>query len=266
MDWQKVVQGLLALMMLTGGVLHAQPHPPCTRMVVTADPAYPPLHWFDGDNLQGASVEIAKRVLTDLKIDFDIRPVGPFPRVMALAERGEVDMVATLKRTPEREAFLLYPKTPALQNPVAVFTAKDLPLNYRDRADLIGLRGAMARGNVFGNGLDDFIRDRLNVQEVNRPDASFGLMLMGRADYFITGYYTGMALILKRGDESSFVAKEPFLVDTPNYLALTRNGKCADKLEQIDARLATLKKSGVLDEIVRASIQRWKARPVMVER
>lgn len=266
MDWQKVVQGLLALMMLTGGVLHAQPHPPCTRMVVTADPAYPPLHWFDGDNLQGASVEIAKRVLTDLKIDFDIRPVGPFPRVMALAERGEVDMVATLKRTPEREAFLLYPKTPALQNPVAVFTAKDLPLNYRDRADLIGLRGAMARGNVFGNGLDDFIRDRLNVQEVNRPDASFGLMLMGRADYFITGYYTGMALILKRGDEASFVAKEPFLVDTPNYLALTRNGKCADKLELIDARLAVLKKSGVLDEIVRASIQRWKARPVMVER
>ena len=85
-------------------------------------------------------------------------------------------------------------------------------------------------------------------------------------EYFITGYYTGMALLWKRGDNTGFVALEPFLVDTPNYLALTRKGNCADKLEQIDARLAVLKKAGVLDEILRASIQRWKARPVMVER
>jgi len=263
MIWRKVAQSLLVGWLLTCSLL-AQSQ--CTRMVVTSDPAYPPLHWYDGDTLQGASIEIAKRVLSDLKIDYEIRSVGPFPRVMALAERGEVDMVVTLKKTPEREAFLLYPKTIALQNPVAAFTAKDLPLVYRDKADLIGLRGAMARGNVFGNGLDEYIKEKLNVQEVNRPDASFSLMLMGRADYFLTGYYTGMALILKRGDEANFVAKEPFLVDTPNYLALTRNGKCADKLEQIDARLATLKKTGVLDEILRASFSRWKNHPVMVER
>ncbi len=263
MFWRKVAQSLLAVCLLTCSFL-AQSQ--CTRMVVTSDPAYPPLHWFDGETLQGASIEIAKRVLSDLKIDYEIRSVGPFPRVMALAERGEVDMVVTLKKTPEREAFLLYPKTIALQNPVAAFTSKDLPLVYRDKADLIGLRGAMTRGNVFGNGLDEYIKDRLNVQEVNRPDASFSLMLLGRADYLITGYYTGMALILKRGDEANFVAKEPFLVDTPNYLALTRNGKCADKLELIDARLAILKKTGVLDEILRASFQRWKNHPVMVER
>lgn len=263
MIWQKVVQGLLGIVVVTASVVvQAQ----CTRMVVTADPAYPPLHWFDGDTLQGASVEIAKRVLTDLKIDFEIRTVGPFPRVMALAERGEVDMVVTLKKTPEREAFLLYPKTIALQNPVAVFTARDALFVYRDKTDLIGLRGTMARGNVFGNGMDEFIKEKLHVQEVNRPDASFSLMLMGRSDYFITGYYTGMALIWKRGDELQFVAKEPFLVDTPNYLALTRHGKCADKLEQIDARLAVLKKAGVLDDIVRTNIQRWKNHPVMVER
>ena len=75
-----------------------------------------------------------------------------------------------------------------------------------------------------------------------------------------------MALIWKRGDDEHFVAKEPYLVDTPNYLALTRHGKCADKLEQIDARLAVLKKSGAIDEILKANIQRWKNRPVMAER
>lgn len=263
MFWRQVGRSVLASLL---AVCTTSGWAECTRMVVSADPAYPPLHWFDGDTLQGASIDIARRVLTDLKIDYEIRSVGPFPRVMALAERGEVDMVATLKKTPEREAFLLYPKTVALQNPVAVFTTKDLPLAYKDKSDLVGLRGAMARGNVFGNGVDEYIKDKLSVQEVNRPDASFSLMQLGRADYFITGYYTGMALIWKRGDEALFVAKEPYLVDTPNYLALTRHGKCADKLDQIDARLAVLKKTGVLDDIVRTNIQRWKNHPVMVER
>ena len=42
----------------------------CTKMVITADPTYPPLHYYDGTTLKGASIEIAKRVLEDLKIPY----------------------------------------------------------------------------------------------------------------------------------------------------------------------------------------------------
>ena len=85
----------------------------CTKMVITADPTYPPLHYYDGTTLKGASIEIAKRVLEDLKIPYEIRYVGPLARVLLLATRGEVDMVTTLKKNSEREEFLLYPKTAA---------------------------------------------------------------------------------------------------------------------------------------------------------
>lgn len=238
----------------------------CSRLIVSADPAYPPMHWYDGETLQGASIEIAKRVLTELKIPYEVRYLGPFPRIMSLAERGEVDMVATLKKTPEREAFLLYPKTPALSNPVAVFGARERPFEFKDRADLVGLRGGITRGNVFGGGVDEYLKDKLNIQESNSPESNFEKLALGRIDYFITGYYTGMALLLKRGDEERFVVKEPFLVDTPNFMVLTRYGKCADKLELIDARLALLKKSGALDELIRKSFQKWKSQPQMVEK
>ena len=53
--------------------------------------------------MHGVSIAIAKRVLDDLKIPYEVRYLGPFPRVMVTAER---------------EAFLLYPKTTALANPV----------------------------------------------------------------------------------------------------------------------------------------------------
>jgi polar amino acid transport system substrate-binding protein len=247
-------------------LLHTAATAQCSRLILTADPAYPPMHWYDGEALQGASIEIAKRVLDDLKIPYEVRFVGPFPRIIAMAERGEVDMIATLKKTPEREAFLLYPKTPALSNPVAVFGFREHPFEYRERSDLVGLRGGITRGNLFGNGVDDYIKEKLSVEEANNPESNFDKLALGRIDYFVTGYYTGMALLLKRGDEERFVAKSPFLVDTPNYLVLTRNGKCADKLEQVEARLALLKKTGVLEELIRKSFQKWKARPVMADK
>jgi polar amino acid transport system substrate-binding protein len=238
----------------------------CNRVVLTSDPAYPPMHWYDGETLQGASIEIAKRVLDDLKIPYEVRYVGPFPRVIALAERGEVDMIATLKKTPERETFLLYPATPALSNPVSVFSFRERSFEFKGRQDLVGHRGGITRGNLFGNGLDDFLKEKLAVEEANSPEGNFNKLAMGRIDYFITGYFTGMAFLLKRGDEERFVAHTPFLTDTPNYVVLTRNGKCADKLEQVEARLAILKRTGVLEELTRKSLQKWKAHPVMVEK
>ena len=128
------------------------------------------------------------------------------------------------------------------------------------------MRGGITRGNLFGNGVDEFLRDKLSVEESNNPESNFDELALGRVDYFVTGYYTGMALLLKRGDEERFIAKAPFLTDTPNYLVLTRNGKCPDMLERIDARLAALKKNGVLEELIRKSFQKWKAHPVMTDK
>lgn len=236
----------------------------CTKAIVSADPSYPPLHWFDGQTMQGASVAIIKRVLDDLKIAYEVRYIGPLTRVMNAAERGEIDIVVTLKKTPERELFLLYPKTPALDNPVAVFTARDRPIKFTGRADLVGLNGGIARGNVFGDGFDEYLEKNLTVEVADSPENNFGKLALGRIDYFITGYYAGMAYLLKRGDENRFKVEIPFLVNTPNFVTVTRKGHCAGQLEAIDAQLAQLKKAGVLANLARQSFVTWKAQPIVV--
>jgi polar amino acid transport system substrate-binding protein len=246
------------------GCATASVHATCNRLILAADPDYPPMHWYDGNSMQGASIGIARRVLDDLKIPYEVRYLGPFPRVMAAAQHGDIDMVATLKKTPERESFLLFPKTPALANPVAVFTTRERGLEFRSRSDLVGLKGGITRSNIFGDGFDEYMRQNLSIEEANSPENNFSKLAVGRLDYFITGYYAGMAYLLKRGDEDRFVALSPFLVNTPNYIVLTRNGNCADLLDAIDNRLSQLKKGGVLDELIRQSFAQWKASPVVV--
>jgi polar amino acid transport system substrate-binding protein len=249
----------LALAWLAATGLLSAAQAACTQVRIGADPAYPPLHWYDGHQMQGASVDIARRVLDELHIPYEVRYLGPFTRIMKLAERGELDMVATLKKTPEREQFLLFPKTPALSNPVAVFQARDRAFSFQSRQDLIGHRGGITRGNRFGADVDDFAKASLDIEEADTPESNFNKLKFGRIDYFLTGYFVGMAYLLKRGDEAGFVVPSAYLTDTPNYLALTLKGTCADKLDAIDAKLAQLKKSGVLDEIVKANLVRWKS-------
>jgi len=231
----------------------------CSHVRIGADPTYPPLHWYDGRQMQGASVDIARRVLDELHISYEVRYLGPFTRIMKLAERGELDMVATLKKTPEREQFLLFPKTPALSNPVAVFQSRERAFPFHARQDLIGHRGGITRGNRFGADVDDFAKASLDIEEADTPESNFNKLKVGRIDYFLTGYFVGMAYLLKRSDEANFVVPSSYLADTPNYLAVTLKGACADKLDAIDAKLAQLKKSGVLDEIIKANLARWKA-------
>lgn len=249
----------LALAGLVALGLAASARAACSLVRIGADPAYPPLHWYDGHHLQGASIDIARRVLDELHIPYEIRYLGPFTRVMKLAERGDIDLVATLKKTPEREHFLLFPKTVALSNPVAVFQARERPFVFQSRQDLTGRRGGITRGNRFGADIDEFARTSLDIEEAETPESNFNKLKVGRIDYFLTGYFVGMAYLLKRRDEASFVVPAAYLADTPNYLALTQKGACADKLEAIDAKLAQLKKSGALDEIVKTNIDRWKA-------
>ncbi len=235
----------------------------CARLVLAADPAYPPLHWYDGATMQGASIAIAKRVLEDLKVPYEVRYLGPLPRVLAAAQRGDIDMVATLKKTPEREQFLLYPSTPALSNPVAVFTSRERPIAFKSRADLVGLKGGITRGNVFGYGFDEFMRQNLSIEEAGNPEHNFSKLSLGRIDYFITGYYAGLAYLQQREDQDRFAANFPFLVDTPNYLTLTRRGQCANLLPAINERLLKLAKGGVLDELTRQNFELWKSKPVL---
>jgi len=249
----------LALAWLAATSLLTPAQAACTQVRIGADPAYPPLHWYDGHQMQGASVDIARRVLDELRIPYEVRYLGPFTRIMKLAERGELDMVATLKKTPEREQFLLFPKTPALSNPVAVFQARDRAFSFQSRQDLIGHRGGITRGNRFGADVDDFAKASLDIEEADTPESNFNKLKVGRIDYFLTGYFVGMAYLLKRSDEATFVVPSTHLADTPNYLALTLKGACADKLDAIDAKLAQLKKSGVLDEIIKANLARWKS-------
>ena len=57
--------------------------------------------------------------------------------------------------------------------------------------DLVGLYGSMNAGDKHGYNVDSFISSQSNIQFIQGLSQSFGMLILGRADYFITGFYTG---------------------------------------------------------------------------
>ena len=228
----------------------------CSKVIVSADPDYQPLHWYDGQTLRGASIDLATRVLEDIGAPYEVRYTGPWKRVLAAAQAGQVDLVATLKILPERERYLAFAPTPAFPNPVAIFVDRQRSFAYANWDDLRDKRGGAALGNRFGPDFDKFAETELHLQESGTLDTNFRKLALGRIDYFLVGLYAGEAYLAGHGLGGRYMALRPFATEDRNYFGFSRNSPCIKYLEPFEARLRALVKSGAAVAILNANLQR----------
>lgn len=253
---------ILTLTLAPAAPLHAAAPPAaCPKVVLGAGPDYPPLHWYDGATLRGASVQLAQKIFADMGVPVELRYVGPFPRLMANAQHGQVDVVATLKRTPEREAFLTFTTVPAFANPVSVFVARRRGFHYAGWDDLIGHTGGIATGTRFGEPFDTFLAQKLHIETSSSLESNFRKLAVGRIDYLITGYYNGVAYLEGHRQQEQFIALQPPVNQSENHIAFYSKGPCMVHFKEFDRRLALLVKSGAPERMIQSALQEWRADP-----
>ena len=226
----------------------------CDKVIVSADPDYPPLHWHDSQRLQGPSIELAARVLSDLQIPFEVRYVGPWKRVLANAAVGQVDLVATLKLQPERERYLEFVRTPAFPNPVAVFVPRQHTFLFNSWGDLKSRKGGIALGNRFGPDFEEFAASHLRLEEAGTAETNFRKLAAGRIDYFVTGLFTGETYLATHQLSEQFVAMRPFVTEDKNYFAFSRSSPCQKYHDAFEARLKDLVAAKVNLALLNASL------------
>jgi len=245
----KILARYLFLLLLVPTTLWAQVKE-CKKVVISADSDYAPLHWYDGKQLTGASIEIAVTALTSLGIPYELRYMGPFHSVLQGARRGEIDMISSLKDTPERREYLAFTSVSLFSNPIAVFVLKDAKFIYSNWNDLIGKRGGVTLGNQFGNGFDDFLTAHLQVTSAQKAYMNFKKLELGRIDYLITGYYSGQVYLASSGQSDKFVALKPYISETDNFIAFSKLSPCVHHLKALNSQLETMREDGRLKTIL----------------
>jgi signal transduction histidine kinase len=178
--------------------------------------SHPPFCFMDehGD-ASGFFVELMRGIA--LEEGWELQFVfGSWDEGLSRIQSGEVDLVLSSARTPDREKFLSFGAESALSFWTQVYVAKGL--RPQSVADLRGLRVALMRGD---HNADSFCRKMGSLEvvfekvPVDSFHEGFDLLRMGRADAVVTTQGYGYTQESKAGFERTPLSIEPF----PVYIA-----------------------------------------------
>lgn len=230
----------------------------CQKVVYSANPNYPPFNWSDNGRLQGAAVEIAEKILAELGVPGEARYVGPWNRVLKAAEQGEIDMVLPLRRNAEREKYMVFSEARFSANPTAIFVRRDRRILYQRWEDLTQYKGGASLGDRFGDGFDEFLRDRLTIVPAYNMDRGFRDLERGLTDYFVTGHQAGLAYLAGRRLERRILALQPMVAQGEIHFGFSRVSPCQSLIARFDEKLRQFEREGRTEALLAKYLEIWR--------
>lgn len=198
-----------------------------------------PPYYFTEDVAEphGLSMDLLKPAARQLGIRIEI-VTCPFPRCLKMAENGEVDIMAGLIRTDEREHYLRFIQ-PAMMNFVSSFVFYSNHSQAHEINTVQDLKDhsvAVMRDAVYFPEFDQ--ATDINRIPVNSEATALELVHRGRADYAITVERTAAGSFAEAKMQLKDLKRQPYHVNQNirGYLAFSRksaNFIYAEQLEQV---------------------------------
>jgi polar amino acid transport system substrate-binding protein len=213
----------------------------------------PPLGYTENGTAKGFGVEIAKAVLDEAGIEYQIR-LMPWIRAYEMAKNAN-GIVFGMYWTKERAELFDY--SDALwQEKVVLVTAKGKEFPFQEIDDLRGKKIILQRktrpGDAFSKAMDEKLFDaianndpisRLKFLQYNRADA--GIFNPGISSVIWNAKLAG----LKAED---FTVLEKPLAEEAKYIGIAKSFKNEALLKKINQAIQKLKENGTIDNIISA--------------
>ncbi len=223
----------------------------CTSMVVGGAFGWEPVSYYDAmERPQGIAIDILRQYTQEHDIPLQVRFDIPWNRAMRMLEAGEIDAMAGAYFTQERDATFIY-SLPFASDDIMVFQHVDRQFPVTSIENLIGHPGARPQGGSYGDFIDRFALERLDMIYSPTGNRIFDILLNGRVDYVLLGRYDGLANIAKDGIEDVMHMVEPPMIRNQVYYLFSKNSPCVSHIVQINDLIRELDKTGRLDDLAR---------------
>jgi polar amino acid transport system substrate-binding protein len=144
----------------------------------------------------------------------------PWRRCLVMLEAGDVDLISSITKSPERERYLQFIEPPYRNGYDIFFYTRGADLTRYE--DLQGLAIGLIRGGAYFERLD---QDRgLAKVAVTREDQLIEMLSRGRLEV-IVGVGWNLDYLIQRRELSKIIRKTSLVVPTvaPTYVAISRN-------------------------------------------
>ncbi|WP_421901475.1 substrate-binding periplasmic protein [Maridesulfovibrio sp.] len=203
------------------------------RQLTFATDPFPPYYYEEDGTAKGLQVELAKVAFGKMHTRFEVQFL-PWKRALLMAESGKVDGIFGLRKTKERQRWLIYPDEPLMFITSVIFKRFDDPFVYTGVPSLNGKHIGTIKGYTYGKEFDNstmFHRD-----EVKNLRQNFLKLMAGRVD-LVAGYLTvGNHILDGMNLEDKIVASPVAIHVTPLYIGFTRkpgSGKISQKFSRL---------------------------------
>ncbi|WP_420547617.1 substrate-binding periplasmic protein [Curvivirga sp.] len=230
----------------------------CDEIIISGHPNYPPYQWRHEDEIIGASIDIARKILDEQKIEVKTPYVGPWKRVLRSAEHGDIDMVVALKNTKERQQYLHFNDTPFYINPFVVWTKAGDEFTFNKWEDLIGKRGGKNLGDRYGDPFDAFLEENLSVTSVNSVASNYKLLATGRHNYYIHGLYPGRSFLAVNNLSHKFTALDKTINEGFVHNAFSKKSNCLHLNHVFNLRLKEMMENGETQIAMERNLKLWQ--------
>jgi signal transduction histidine kinase/ActR/RegA family two-component response regulator len=220
--------------------------PPVETLQVRGDWSYPPFEYLDSDGEPaGFNIDIIRRVTDIMDIPIEIE-LGPWTEVRRQLEAGEIDILAGMYRSPERDAQVDF-TIPHFIASFSIFVTQDSQIGGAEElrdARIIVQEADLAHDYLLEEGIG---RELITVREWEQV---LPALAAGRGDAAVMGMVQGV-LAMEEGDYDPIRMVGGPLVQR-SYSIAVAEGR-AELLSMLNEGLNILKSSGEYDEIY----ERW---------
>lgn len=218
---------------------------------------YPPYMVNQTGQPSGLVIELLTEAFHRLHVEVRFSFM-PWARALEKVRYGEVDGLFTIKKTPEREQFLLYPQHILISQQYYFFSRKgtDFSLNG-DLAAIsrfkIGVVNKTAYGKVFDTAVNNQLLTRLDY--ANDYLLTFKKLQAGRVDAVICSKLVGLQIIRELHANQEIQTVGPMVNEEGSYLAWTKVRDYQALAERLDQTLSQMQLDGTFSRISARYVQ-----------
>lgn len=217
------------------------------EVMLSGHPEYPPFMWQSGDKIVGVGAKLGAAIFEELKMDYKIVSTGPWKRVQENAKEGSIDMIVGAYINDDRQSYMDY-TIPYATDPVGIFVPKGKDFKFEKWEDLIGKKGVTIRGESFGQELDAFVAEKLEMSLVNRYEQNFKVLESGRVDYSLCGVYACLSKAVTTGNKGKFVPLKHHVSSENFYMTVSKKSKHRHLLPKINELITRFSEDGTIDK------------------
>lgn len=186
--------------------------------------------------------EYAERNNLRLDLNIDI----PWTRSIQMLSNGELDVIAGAYFTAERDQTHFY-SAPFSTDDIMVFQRSDNQFPVIDLHDLIGYRGARPQGGSYGDYIDRYAQEHLDMIFSPTGNRIFDVLMKGRVDYVMLGRFDGLSNLYRDNLVNLVTAVEPPIDSNEVHFMFSRKSPCMGHVKHLNLLIEKLTDDGTLE-------------------